>query len=58
MTALDCWVHTPFVLVPTFYVTTGLLRGKSLQQDILPRLKDEFWVAGFGQMFYWTPVQM
>merc|ERR1712070_465290 len=57
MTILDCAGHTPFVLIPSFYLITKTIKGYTLPQT-LTRLKQEFLVASFGSAAYWAPVQL
>jgi hypothetical protein len=54
---IDVYVHTPFVLIPSFYFITGILKGQDIGA-ILPQLKSEWREAAFGSVLYWTPMQM
>jgi len=53
--AVDACVHTPFILVPSFYVTTLTIKGKSKDQ-MLKQLKDEWVEASVGSLAFWGPV--
>ena len=51
----DVGAHTPFLLLPSFYVITGAFKEQSLQQS-LEQLQREWLVASFGSAAFWTPV--
>ena len=54
---LDEYVHTPLLLIPSFYMITGLIRGRSLA-EALSQLRREWFVASFGSALFWTPLQL
>eukprot|EP00039_Didymoeca_costata_P028631 m.21800 g.21800 ORF g.21800 m.21800 type:complete len:237 (-) comp7228_c0_seq1:214-924(-) len=56
-TFIDCYIHTPFLLVPTFYFVTGVIQGKSTT-EISHQLQNEWYVAAFGSALFWTPAQV
>jgi protein Mpv17 len=51
---LDVYVHTPLLLIPSFYLITCLVRGRTLRQT-LAQLRKEWWTASFGSILFWTP---
>ena len=56
-TFIDCFLHTPFVVVPCFYLTTGTIKGHSLVETATALQRD--WVtASFGSVLVWTPAQL
>ena len=55
-TFIDCWIHTPFILVPSFYLVTGVVKQQSLT-EIGQQLKKEWVTASFGSALFWTPAQ-
>jgi len=50
----DVGIHTPFFLIPMFYVHTLTIKGKSRDQ-MLKQLKDEWTEASFGSLCFWGP---
>ena len=52
---LDVYVHTPFLLIPSFYLITCVVRGRTPQQA-LHQLRAEWAVASFGSALFWTPL--
>ena len=52
---IDVYVHTPLLLIPSFYMITCLVRGRSLQQTIA-QLRREWREASFGSALFWTPL--
>lgn len=56
MTAsFDACIHTPFLLLPNYYLITGLVKGKSLEQ-IKGELQKDWFEASTGMAFFWLPV--
>lgn len=53
-TFLDCVVHTPFVLIPVFYLWTCSLKGKSWEQSKY-QLREEWTEAALGSFLFWFP---
>lgn len=53
--ALDVYVHSPFLLVPSFYIITGLAKDQTLRQS-LDQLRAEWFDASFGTAVFWTPL--
>ena len=51
----DVYVHGTFLLVPSFYLITGAIKGQTLQQ-IWSQLRQEWFTASFGSALYWTPL--
>ena len=47
--------HSPLLLVPSFYLITGHVKGQSLSAT-LAQLRDEWLTASFGTAVIWTPV--
>ena len=54
---LDEYVHTPLLLIPSFYLITGLVRGRTLT-EIRRQLRREWFIASFGSALFWTPLQL
>ncbi|EGB02066.1 peroxisomal membrane protein [Aureococcus anophagefferens] len=52
---LDVYVHTPLLLIPTFYAITCSLRGRSVDETA-SQLRREWWDASFGSAVFWTPL--
>lgn len=52
---LDVYLHTPFLLIPSFYLITCMIRGRTLSQT-LKQLKEEWFEASFGSALFWTPL--
>ncbi|OQS03822.1 Mitochondrial Carrier (MC) Family [Thraustotheca clavata] len=46
-TFIDCYVHTPIFLIPSFYFITNGVKGKSIEQTTI-QLKREWHTASFG----------
>jgi len=53
---IDVYIHTPFVLIPSFYGITGSIKGQSVDKWS-SQLRNEWLVASFGSVLYWTPMQ-
>lgn len=53
--ATDCSLHTPFLLLPAFYFSTGLLQGMSINQ-IKEKMQKEWFAASTGMVSFWLPV--
>ena len=53
--AVDVYAHTPFLLLPSFYVITGYFKDLTLKESV-EQLRAEWWVAAFGGVLFWTPV--
>lgn len=51
----DVYVHSPLLLVPSFYMITGAVKGESTSQ-ISAQLRDEWFTASFGTAIFWTPL--
>jgi len=51
---VDVCIHTPFVLIPTFYAMTLTIKGVSKDQ-MLKQLKDEWVEASSGSLCFWVP---
>lgn len=51
----DVYIHTPFLLIPSFYVITGVVRGRCIQ-NCLAQLRREWFTASFGSALFWTPL--
>lgn len=51
----DVYVHTPFLLIPSFYAITGAFKGQSLTGSVA-QLKAEWFEASFGSALFWTPI--
>ena len=51
----DVYVHSTLVLVPSFYVITGVVKGQTLQQ-VAAQYRQEWLEANFGTSAYWTPL--
>jgi hypothetical protein len=54
---VDVYLHTPFMLIPSFYLITGTLKGQSLSLTA-SQLRNEWLEASFGSALYWTPMQI
>ncbi|KAJ8612652.1 hypothetical protein CTAYLR_002100 [Chrysophaeum taylorii] len=53
----DVYVHSPLMLIPSFYAITGALKGETTAQ-IWIHLKTEWREAVLGTALYWTPIQL
>lgn len=53
----DVYLHTPLMLVPSFYCITGALKGQGPTQ-IWSQLKAEWFEASLGSICFWTPAQL
>ena len=53
----DVFLHTPFLLIPSFYLSTGLVKGHSLEQ-IRKQLTNDWLEARLGSVCFWTPAQL
>ena len=51
----DVYVHSPLLLVPSFYLITGTVKGQTLAQT-LAQLRNEWLEASFGTAVFWTPL--
>ncbi|KDO31860.1 hypothetical protein SPRG_03780 [Saprolegnia parasitica CBS 223.65] len=56
-TFIDCYIHTPLLLIPSFYYITNAVKGKSVEETTL-QLKREWHTASFGSVLFWTPAQI
>jgi hypothetical protein len=56
-TVIDCYIHTPFALVPAFYYITNGVKGKTVHETT-EQLKREWLTASFGSAAFWTPAQI
>jgi hypothetical protein len=56
-TFIDCYIHTPFALVPAFYYITNAVKGKPIDETT-EQLKREWLTASFGSAIFWTPAQI
>ncbi|OQR87317.1 hypothetical protein ACHHYP_09119 [Achlya hypogyna] len=56
-TFIDCYVHTPLLLIPSFYFITNAVKGKSVEETAI-QLKREWHTASFGSVLFWTPAQI
>ncbi|CAE7226490.1 mpv17 [Symbiodinium sp. CCMP2456] len=56
-TLFDVYIHTPFGVVPGFYLVTGTFKGDSLTR-IHAQLKREWVEASLGSSLFWTPAQV
>eukprot|EP00966_Prymnesium_polylepis_P297163 6865841-Prymnesium_polylepis.2 len=54
-TGVDVYGHGMFLLVPSFYVITGTIKGQPLS-DISAQYQREWFTASFGTALYWTPL--
>eukprot|EP00930_Biecheleria_cincta_P099978 TRINITY_DN91592_c0_g1_i1.p1 TRINITY_DN91592_c0_g1~~TRINITY_DN91592_c0_g1_i1.p1 ORF type:complete len:197 (+),score=16.14 TRINITY_DN91592_c0_g1_i1:134-724(+) len=54
-TLIDVGLHTPFALLPSFYLITGLLQGNSMEQ-ISAKMQREWRFASCGMACFWIPV--
>ena len=52
---IDCAVHTPFLLIPTFYFVTGTIKGQKVN-EVAIQLRNEWFNASFYSWLYWTPL--
>jgi len=55
-TALDNFVHVPFLYVPAFYLSTGMLRGDDLDSSV-SQLSNRWGATVFSCCAFWIPVQ-
>ncbi|CAE7857026.1 mpv17, partial [Symbiodinium necroappetens] len=56
-TLFDVYIHTPFGVVPGFYLVTGTFKGDSLTR-IHAQLQREWVEASLGSSLFWTPAQV
>lgn len=54
-TMVDCGVHTPFLLIPCFYFSTGFIKGQTFS-EITSQLKQEWWTSSTASLAYWLPM--
>lgn len=54
---VDCFLHAPFVLLPSYYGFTGTMSGQSFA-EWTSKLKREWLTATVGTVAFWTPVQI
>jgi hypothetical protein len=52
---VDVYLHGAILLVPSFYVITGTVKGQSLQ-EVAQQYRSEWFTATFGTAAYWTPL--
>ena len=51
----DVVVHTPVLVIPSFYVVTGLVKGQSPGQ-VAEQLREEWLEASTGSVLFWMPI--
>ncbi|CAE7704568.1 mpv17, partial [Symbiodinium pilosum] len=56
-TFFDVYVHTPFGVVPGFYLVTSCFKGMDLRQT-WSQLQREWKEASLGSSVFWTPAQV
>ena len=56
-TALDNFVHVPFLYTPAFYLSTGLLQGASLVES-LDTMAEGYWLSVSTCWLIWVPLQV
>eukprot|EP00808_Paulinella_micropora_P024523 g71496.t1 len=54
-TLVDVGVHTPFLLLPSFYAITGSIKGSS-GSEIVAQFKREWFEASTGSFMFWFPL--
>lgn len=54
---IDCTLHTPFLLLPSFYFITGTCKGDK-PYKIFEQLKNEWIVTASGTSAYWIPLML
>lgn len=54
---VDCFLHAPFMLLPSYYAFTGILSGSSFR-EWTSKLRREWVHASLGTVAFWTPVQL
>ena len=52
---IDVYVHSPLLLIPSFYLITKMVMGRTLG-DTLSQLRREWFTASFGTALFWTPL--
>eukprot|EP00746_Dinoflagellata_sp_MGD_P087034 gnl/MRDRNA2_/MRDRNA2_34523_c0_seq1.p1 gnl/MRDRNA2_/MRDRNA2_34523_c0~~gnl/MRDRNA2_/MRDRNA2_34523_c0_seq1.p1 ORF type:complete len:234 (+),score=20.23 gnl/MRDRNA2_/MRDRNA2_34523_c0_seq1:78-779(+) len=52
---VDVYIHSPLLLIPSYYAITGAIRGDTADQ-IARQLRAEWFTASFGTALYWTPL--
>jgi hypothetical protein len=55
-TFVDVCVHTPFFLLPCFYLLTGTIKGQSLSTTA-NQFQNEWLEASTGSILFWFPAQ-
>lgn len=54
---VDVYIHSPLLLIPSYYVITGTIKGETTDQ-IARQLRAGWFTASFGTALYWTPLCM
>jgi hypothetical protein len=54
---LDCFINVPFFLLPSMYITTGLLKGRQTWDEIKEQLTTDWLDAVLFSCAVWVPVQ-
>ena len=54
-TFVDVCLHTPFLLLPSFYLITGTVKGQRLEES-LGTLRSQWLEAATGSVLFWLPV--
>ena len=49
------YIHGAVLLVPNYYLITGVIKGQSLEQ-IGTQLRAQWSSAAFGMCFFWSPL--
>ena len=52
---IDCFVHTPFFGIPSYFLITESIKGKSINK-IKSKLLDDWPTASTASIAYWIPV--
>lgn len=56
-TLFDSCVHTPFLMIPSFYFLTCSIKGKSLKETY-SQLKKEWYESATGSICFWGPTSI
>lgn len=52
---VDVYAHLPFLVLPTFYVITGTIKGQTVSQAV-EQLQAEWFEASTKSALFWTPI--
>eukprot|EP00931_Biecheleriopsis_adriatica_P048494 TRINITY_DN28013_c0_g1_i1.p1 TRINITY_DN28013_c0_g1~~TRINITY_DN28013_c0_g1_i1.p1 ORF type:complete len:114 (-),score=10.55 TRINITY_DN28013_c0_g1_i1:290-631(-) len=53
---IDQFLHTPFLYIPAFFLTAGLLQGWTFDKSIAV-MREGFWMSLLSTWVMWVPLQ-